>query len=134
MIKFTIKNPTGGKLRSDSEGDGSYCAPRGTRLHKGKDYEAIRGQSVFAPIDGKIERFARPYADDINYSGLVIQGKHARIKMYYLTPVVEVGSFVKASAVVGFAQDISEKYGSDMTPHIHLEFETINPELFEEET
>lgn len=131
MLK--IINPTGGKLRSDSEGHGAYGAPRGHRLHKGKDYEATPGQIVYAPIEGTVERYARPYADDNNYSGLVIQGEHARIKMFYVNPQVEQGDEVKAGQVVGFAQDISKKYGSDMAPHVHLEFETINPELFDGE-
>jgi murein DD-endopeptidase MepM/ murein hydrolase activator NlpD len=129
---FTIKNPTGGKLRSDAGGHGAYGASRGTRTHKGKDYEAEPGQYVFSPIDGTVERYARPYKDDENYSGIVIQGKNARVKMFYLNPLESLGAEVKAGQIIGFAQDISAKYGGDMTPHIHLEFVSINPEVLEE--
>lgn len=138
-----IINPTGGKLRSDSQGHGAYGANRGSRKHKGKDYEALAGQYVFAPIAGKIERYARPYKNDDVFSGIVIQGKNAWAKMFYMQPTVEQGEEVYAGQIIGFAQDISAKHGADMTIHVHLEIMvklhdgkvvSINPELFEEET
>ena len=104
---FQIKNPTGGALRSDPKGHGAYGSPRGNRIHKGKDYEAIPGQYVFAPIDGTVERYARPYKDDNDYSGLVIQGKHARIKMFYINPLEEPGTVVQAGQIIQVTVTIS---------------------------
>ncbi|MDH4319961.1 MAG: M23 family metallopeptidase [Desulfobulbaceae bacterium] len=124
-------SPTGKtSVRSDSKGDGHYGSPRGARMHDGTDYPCIPGQQVVAPIAGTVSREAVPYADDPKYRGLVIQGKHARVKLFYLLPAKGiVGKSVAEGQVIGTAQDISAKYGKEMTPHIHLQVESYDPEL-----
>jgi len=127
-------NPTGKGIRSDSAGDGHWQARRGSRLHKGIDLLCTPGQDIVAPIKGFIIRVAFPYADDISWKGIVIAGDWCRIKMYYLEPFVGIGKEVYCGESIGKAQNISLRYGGDMRPHIHLEFEEIipNPELFME--
>lgn len=123
-------SPTGKGIRNDAKGLGHYGAPRGKKKHKGVDYLCATGQPVLSPISGKIERIAYPYADK-SYSGIVIRGRHISIKMFYLKPMPMIGEIVLAGELVGYAQDISKKKKSylGMLPHIHLEIESIDPEL-----
>ena len=124
-------NITGQGIRNDSKGQGHYRAKRGSRRHKGADYVCTPGQDVPAPISATIVREAIPYADDDRYSGVVLQGEHMRLKMFYLSPDRSlIGKKVKAGQVIGTAQDISQKYSPAMMPHIHLEIVEMDPELF----
>jgi hypothetical protein len=124
-------SPTGLWIRSDRLGDGHFGARRdgGRRNHAGTDFECAPGNPVFAPIAGRIVREARPYSDG-DYSGLLIQNSQISIKMFYFEPDTSlIGTFVTEGAVIGTAQDISKRYGKAMTPHIHLQIESIDPEL-----
>ena len=122
-------SPTGKGVRSDSWGDGHYGAPRGDRTHKGTDYICIPGQPVYSPITGTALRVAKPY--DGPYSGIMIQGKHVAVKLFYLLPTFDlIGKPVKQGQPLGIAQDISLKYSPDMIPHIHLEIDSLDPEIF----
>lgn len=123
-------SPTGREIRNDSAGGGRYGDPRGSRQHDGTDYLCIPGQAVVAPIGGVVTRKAYPYADR-SYSGLVIQGKNCRIKLFYVEPIIGViGKTVKQGETIGYAQDITLRYDDNMKPHIHLEIESINPDVF----
>ena len=126
-------SPTGKGIRSDPKGDGRYGAPRGKSKHKGVDYLCEPDQSVYSPISGIIIRMAYPYINK-SYSGVVIEGKHLTVKMFYFEPLPDfIGSEVDQGQVIGFAQDISQKYGGlPMKPHIHLEIVKIDPALFTE--
>ena len=110
------------KIRGcDPEGCGYFGAPRGSRLHNGIDVITVKGQPIKAPIDGVIERYAFPYDGDLNYKGLVIRNSKYYIKMFYLEPTIERGTEVNSGDVIGISQDISEKWGDDMTTHVHVE-------------
>ena len=129
-------SPTGrGVRQADKWGMGLYGASRGKgmRTHKGADYVCEPGQNVVAPITGTIAREARPYGDPEwlhRYSGLVIFNQYVSVKMFYLEPMRQlIGKRVRMGEVIGIAQKISDKY-PDMIDHIHLEIESVNPELF----
>jgi murein DD-endopeptidase MepM/ murein hydrolase activator NlpD len=129
-------SPTGKGIRSDHYGKGHYGAKRGRRAHRGTDYLATPGQDVFAPISGNIVRVAYPY-DDKSYSGLVIANQHMAVKLFYLVPSVTSGHHVNKGDVIGFAQDISERYPPPndkkwmiMEPHIHVEIVSLDPDIF----
>lgn len=132
-----ITNPTGGAVRVDSGGDGHYGASRrkanGTRYaHKGTDFEGTPGQPVKAPISGIIKRKAKPYTNG-EYSGCVIVGKSGVCKMFYLVVSPNlVGTPVIQGSIIGVMQDISKRY-QGVTPHVHLQFDEINPELLLDE-
>jgi murein DD-endopeptidase MepM/ murein hydrolase activator NlpD len=113
-------NPTAGKIRSDSVGDGHFGARRGRRIHAGLDLEAIPGQDVYSPISGTAIRTARPYVGDSRWLGIFIEGKIFDVKMFYLMPEVDYPSEVKRGERIGVAQDIGLKY-EGCTPHVHLE-------------
>ncbi len=122
-------NPTGGKIRNDSKGQGHYGAKRGRRLHKGIDNECVAGQRVRAPIAGKIRRKVQAYPGEPEWVGLELVGKRATVKLLYVEPYPSlIGKTVVAGAVIGVAQDISLKYGPEMTPHVHCEITAIDPE------
>jgi len=128
-----MKNPTGGKIRNDSMGQGHFGAKRGRRLHAGTDYECVPGQMVYAPICGKIKRRIQVYKGETKWVGVELQGKRMTIKLFYVTTdPVRIGTTVKCGEVIGLAQDISEKYGSAMTPHVHCEISKLDPECLME--
>jgi len=122
-------NPTGKSVRElDKHGSGKYGAGRGGRLHAGSDFICIPGQSIYSPISGLLVRVAKPYAG--KYSGVLIRNLQCEIKMFYFEPNLKlIGSNVEQGDVIGIAQNIAENYPG-MIPHIHLQFESINPELF----
>lgn len=127
-------SPTGKGIRNpDNWGKGVYGSSRKSqdqkRIHAGTDYICEPGQDVVAPIRGLILRRSRPYAKGI-YSGLLIQGRHIAVKMFYFKPETGIiGCFVKQGRKIGVAQDISDKFPG-MTPHIHLEIDSVDPEIF----
>ncbi len=124
MISSTGKGTRG----SDKYGSGNYGAGRGSRIHRGADYICVPGQDVVSPISGTVIRVARPYMGD-DYSGLLIRSPDIEVKLFYFNPLTRiVGMNVKAGDKIGVAQDISKKYPG-MIPHIHLQIDSINPEL-----
>jgi hypothetical protein len=128
--EIRISSPTRLGVRSDSEGLGFYGAPRGKhRKHNGTDWLCIPGEDIYCPIDsGKIVRRARPYSDD-KYQGCLIEGSFISVMLFYVDVWEHaIGEYVGRGEPIGIAQDISEKYGSAMKPHIHLTIKSIDPE------
>lgn len=126
-------SPTGQPVRiQDNHGRGHYGARRGNRIHRGADFICQPGQSVVSPLADRahVVRVAKPYADDLRWSGLLLRAPHLEVKLFYLTPLPGiVGQWVRQGEQIGIAQDISIKY-EGMTPHIHMEIPSINPVLF----
>lgn len=130
-------SPTGRGVRtSDKWGFGTYGAPRSRTVngkvvrypHKGVDYICTPGQGVVSPINGKVIRVARPNAKQI-FSGLVIRGTRISIKMFYFNPLHNiVGKTVKRGDLIGHAQDVGEVYPG-ITPHVHLQIDSIDPQI-----
>lgn len=102
-------------------GCGSFGASRGTRTHNGLDIKTAVGQQILSPISGKVTRFPFPYGGDLNYTGIEIINKDFKVKIFYMKPSVAVNSEVTKGQVIGTAQNISAKYSSTMTNHIHVE-------------
>ena len=112
------------KIRKDDGGDGHYNTERSNNLgiHQGVDLSVKKGQPIYAPFKGTITRKAIPYANDTKWSGCVLtDNKGNEVKFFYLLPS-KVGKQVKRGEQIGIAQAISEKYGSPVTDHVHLEF------------
>jgi murein DD-endopeptidase MepM/ murein hydrolase activator NlpD len=110
-------------LRYDKRGNGDFGAPRGGRAHNGIDFSSYTGQSVKSPVTGKVLRISFPYANDLRYSGLLIQADTGeQVKIFYIQPGANiVKKRVQAGDEIGTAQDITLKYGQGMTNHIHVE-------------
>lgn len=114
-------------MRNDSEGHGHFGASRGSRKHKGVDLVVIPGATVYSPINGKVVRAVKPYADDDVLSGILIDGtgEHEgfQFKILYIKPdAVLIGNSVTKGQRIGIAQAVSRKHGAAMTDHIHVEF------------
>lgn len=132
--------PTGLWIRSDSRGDGHFGAPRGEKTHHGVDFLCTPAQPVIMPIDvGKIIRVVWPYKVDGKYMGCLISGwdeaaGEVEVKLMYMVPFSFAGEPQLRGTVIGYAQDVSEMYGEDMMPHIHMECRVngtlINPEHY----
>lgn len=126
------------KIRMDASGSGRFGSSRGggSRLHNGVDLEVIKGQPIYAPFAGTITKQAYPYANDRKFTGLHLTTKEGvKVKMFYMAPKPGIiGKAVTAGQEIGRAQDISEKYGAPMKPHIHVEVYNngtlLNPEEF----
>lgn len=130
---ITIYNPTGKVVRdSDDFGSGKFGASRGSRVHKGTDFISDPGQPIYSPIHGRIVREAKPYANDLAWSGVLIVGEHITIKMFYVKVEKNlIGEMVSTGQVIGTAQNIASKYskgGKTMKNHVHLQIERVNPE------
>lgn len=120
------------QLRSDSWGSGAYGAKRKNRKHKGIDLIVTPGEKIFAPFNGEFIRVARPYSGDSFYSGALLKSDDGQeIKIFYFEPAISPGKITRGQ-VIGYAQNIADKYGSTMKPHIHVEAynsagDNINP-------
>jgi hypothetical protein len=131
--EIRISSPTRLGVRSDPDGFGYYGAPRGKhRKHNGTDYICAAGQDIYCPIlSGKIVRRAFPY-NDTEYQGALIEGKHIAVMLFYFDVWEHlIGKYVNRGEEMGLAQDISQKYGGSMKPHIHLTVVSIDPEYLE---
>lgn len=113
-----------GPRTRDAHGSGAWNAPRGSRKHKGLDWETQPWGPVHSPIGGKVVREAKPYRapkGDIN-TGLLIEGTGPwegwSVKLFYCSPL-RLGSKVKPREVVAMARPMREEYAG-ITPHVHL--------------
>lgn len=128
-MDLTIKNPTGGLIRSDAAGFGYFGAPRSNgRTHNGVDFECTVGQYVLSPIDGIVVRHARPYRDG-PLRGIEIKNGDVSIKIFYMEPLKFFSDKVAPGELIGYTQDVTIRYPDQgMTPHVHLEMR-INGKL-----
>jgi len=136
-----IISPTGKGLRSDPAGDGSYGARRAGREHEGYDFLGDPGQQIVMPFNGLIERIARPYRGDTNYSGALIVSDWIKVKLFYFAPFSHlIGRPVGIGAPIGTMQDITRRYPppsgekQQMLPHVHFQISSIDPEIFIKKT
>jgi len=121
-------SPSGPKpvVRKDLWGDGAFGASRGGKFHDGVDLIVTPPQPVFSMIGGMAEKVEYPYRSDLSYTGIQIANSKLRVEIWYMAPYANlIGKFVQPGQAVGYAQDISKKYGEDekkgiMTPHIHV--------------
>jgi len=112
----------------DAFGCGSFHASRtGNRLHKGLDLKLNFGEPVKAPFDCYINRLGKPYANDNRYDLIEVIGvnkfKSYKAKLMYVSTHLSpnINKVYKQGEVIGYAQDISSKYGNGMVNHIHFE-------------
>ena len=129
-------SPTGHGVRGvDVWGQGKYGAPRdkGTRIHKGADFVCIPGQDVVSPINGVVVREKIPYStpsQGVLFGGLLIKNSDCEITMFYFEVLKDVIRMpITKGQVIGKAQQISLRYPG-IIDHIHLQIDSINPELF----
>lgn len=130
------------KIRSDSEGDGHYGAPRGNRKHIGIDLISYVGENVLSPVSGVINRLGFAYSKprDSNYIFKIISIEDKdglKHELFYVNPCVKVGDTVEQGNLIGQTQDLRIQYPllSNMKNHVHLQIKNncgiiINPTRF----
>lgn len=93
------------------------------RYHGGIDFVAVPGETVFAPTDGTVARISNAYAtNNQGLRAIVFETGELRFKVLYVSPRqrLKKGTWVKAGTAIGVAQDLSGKFGHEMTNHVHL--------------
>jgi len=113
-------------IRNDSAGQGHFGAFRsgGKRSHSGIDYLATPGGGVMSPVDGTVSKLGWVYKGDSKYRYVeVMDEKERKHRLFYVQPDVKLvrGQKVQQYDVIGSAQDVSEKHGGGMQPHVHYE-------------
>lgn len=135
-------SPTGNGIRyHDEHGFGLYGKPRAgkdkhgiDKIHVGLDFIVHPiGQEVVAPSDGLVIRIKYPYSEPVNgimFSGIFVRANDYEYTLFYFEPLKSIlKTKIHEGQVIGHAQDVSIKYPG-ITPHVHLNFDSINPELF----
>ncbi len=129
-------SPTGHGVRGqDKWGSGLFGVSRGRSKdpHRGCDFICVPGQDIVAPVKGVILRLKYPYAESVDgvlFGGILMQGAGYRITMFYFDPIKELVTMeVEQGDLIGHAQDLRVKYPK-IIPHVHLHFDSINPEMF----
>ena len=139
MTPFEVNLP----VRSDSQGDGKFGAPRGGRVHLGIDYACYPGTEIISPVDGKVRKIGFAYGDGTGGFGdefayrivEVEQADDPEIvhRFFYCTALKNVGDEVFAGEVIAKSQDLTIRYPG-MTNHVHYEVrvrnEPVDPEKF----
>lgn len=142
VVKGMIISPTGKGIRHDPAGRGDYLAPRGSDIHRSLDFVCTPGQQVVCPINRcQAVRCADPFGDR-EYSGVLLRSNRIEILLFYLCIHEEVfGKTLFQGDIIGLAQDITKRYidgpediDNKMQPHIHLQVDSIDPELLLKET
>lgn len=113
----------------DSWGEGHFGAKRGDRLHEGIDLAAYPGSIVLSPVKGVITKIGFPYDPSnkrkgwMRYIEIKVYDDY-RIRIFYVSPSLEVSDRVAEGTPIGTVQDIRNVY-RNITPHLHLE--VLNP-------
>jgi murein DD-endopeptidase MepM/ murein hydrolase activator NlpD len=129
-------------------GDGSFGSSRGLdgdgnpRLHRGEDYVCTEGTLILSTVDGKVSKIGYPYSNGIYRYVEVIDENEFCHRFFYVDGAVPPGAEVKEGDVIGTAQAITARVGSNgktygsqgMKNHIHYEIkkdgEFYDPEAY----
>lgn len=121
--------------KPDAYGQGHFGAPRGSRIHNGKDYHCAPGSQVCAASSGKVTKTGYPYADDLSFRYVEVTDKAGyKCRYFYVEPSLEVGDNVSNGAILGAVQDLDKRY-PDITPHFHFEVKSeggkyLDPDVY----
>lgn len=137
LTRFFVQPPVRG---NDIFGSGHYLAPRGTRIHKGVDFEVCIGTRILAVKSGVVTKIGRPYAnpDKAHYRYVqVTDGDGFDTRYFYINPVVTVGDKIADRQELGKVQSLQATYPG-ITDHCHFEVKKnghfINPWFYLNET
>ena len=115
------------EMRNDPAGRGHFGAARGSRLHKGLDLIAQPGERVYSPVDGRFIRRGKVYATAPHFDLVELHGEGYAARLLYVeaVPWLEGGDEVRRGELIGYAQNVSERWRGGMLPHVHVELRTI---------
>lgn len=151
MKHLTIIPPLRGY---DSQGSGSFGAPRGTRTHIGIDIACYKDSKVLAVCGGKVTKLGYPYNQgepkpewsqkkkDKFYKKKALRYVQVTdvndydVRYFYISPSVSVGDTVSEGDIVGAVQGLTDIY-EGITDHYHFEVKkngrVINPNEYLED-
>ncbi|MHA1575263.1 MAG: M23 family metallopeptidase [Alphaproteobacteria bacterium] len=145
VVKKKKKTPRKIRLKIrgvDAYGSGAFGASRkrkdGTRYkHQGIDIISKPNDKIKALTDGKFIRKVDPYGNG-KFSGFLIEDKQKNLqKIFYVLPIISIGTKFKKGKIIGIAQDIAGN--KNMTNHYHFEVRNkdkklLNPNQFLEKS
>ena len=128
-------------IRNDKLGQGKFGASRGSRLHNGIDISTRIGQSIYAPITGKISSTKANSASKL--TGFRIEGENDpegmdytgyRALLFYNQRLTDVksGTTVKAGQRIATQLDLTETsgdYSAAVTDHVHFRLQYNGQEV-----
>jgi RHS repeat-associated protein len=134
-------SPTGSNDRwCDTGGCGTYNAPRNEGLgdtHHGQDYLGTVGQNIFAIHDGTLTYigFAYPGNNTLRSMDFKAPGGITFQELYIQPGAnMKIGTFVVKGQVIGTMQNVQDRVGTRVPPHIHVGIkiggERVNPSYF----
>jgi len=111
------------RVRVDPSGDGHFGSTRTGHVHEGLDLLVDPGEPVFSPVAGEVVGLGYAYRNDRTFRVVAIEGDGIRWDLMYVMPARDlfIGAHVLPGEVVGYAQNIVDRYGPPMLPHIHIE-------------
>ena len=124
-------------IRSDGGGDGSFGSLRASSsgVHRGVDISTNPGNSIFAPIPGRLQ--VTKASADKKLRGFKIIGagdyEGMTVFVFYAEPLFQyINEDVSSGTRVAIASDLSVDYPENVTDHVHLAIKKggtfINPE------
>ncbi len=121
----------------DDFGSGAFGASRGSQIHKGIDWACYPGTTIESRTAGRVTKLGFPYTDEEYKYVEITDEELARHRYFYISPAVELGALIEQDEIIGYAQDIANKYNTaekKMKNHIHYEIlvknEPVDPEEF----
>jgi murein DD-endopeptidase MepM/ murein hydrolase activator NlpD len=117
IYSFTFKSSKMRILRKhlrrgcDGDGCGHYGASRdgGKRVHKGFDIVSVPGEPVYSPLEGRVRLFK--VTPTSNFVGLSVKRGSLEVKVMYLKPTVNWGSYVKKGQVMQLLKILGRNTG-----------------------
>lgn len=118
----------------DSWGAGHYGASRGSRTHKGIDFNCSPDSLVLSNTDGVVTKLGYPYSDDLSFRYVQITTHNNEdYRFYYVEPSVKKGQTIKEGDIIGSVQDLTKRY-EGINNHCHFEVkvdgEHVDPEPY----
>ncbi len=111
---------------TDEFGSGEYGASRGDRTHNGTDFVAAANEPVYSPVAGTVTKLGYPYADDLSYRYIeVTESSGYKVRLFYVSPSVQVGASVALRTRLGSVQSLQKRYDG-IIDHVHLEVKKGN--------
>lgn len=120
MIRQVVVCPP----RNDPAGLGHFGAPRGSRKHRGRDYECRIDAEILSPVDGVVVSDGQAYRSTKTYKILNIRGDDGNLhRLFYVARTVVLGTRVDVDSIVGVAQNVTQMHTDEpgMQPHVHYE-------------
>ena len=116
-----MKSPAGILIRNDLMGSGYFGTPRGKRTHVGVDLAVLPGTPIHAPEKCTVERLGVCYGNDPDFDLVLVSSMAFKHKILYVNPCVESGMRLEEGDLIGHSQNVQDRHGIKMIPHIHWE-------------